>query len=57
MLPAPDVAAMKQLEGEAERLGALIQYRHQGFLPNKRQQLMAGFAIIEGAQFLRHLVS
>lgn len=57
MPAAPDAAKIIQLQRVAEPLGSLIQYSHQGFLPNKRQQLMAGFAIIEGGQFIRRLVS
>lgn len=51
--PADDVA---RLIRRADVLGKLLQYRHQGFLANARQQRMAGLAIIELAQALRHLV-
>lgn len=54
--PAPDPAAVALLRRRAEELGVKIQYSHQGFLQNKRQQLMAGFAIIEASQFLADLV-
>ena len=36
--------------------GKLLQYRHQGFLPNKRQQLSGGLAALELAQTLRDVV-
>ncbi|BDA45969.1 probable UDP-N-acetylglucosamine-peptide N-acetylglucosam at N-terminal half [Coccomyxa sp. Obi] len=52
--PADDVA---RLIRHADALGKLLQYRHQGFLANARQQRMAGLAIIELAQTLRHLVA
>ena len=37
-------------------VGKLLQYRHQGFLPNKRQQLSGGLAALELAQTLRNMV-
>lgn len=40
----------------ADAIGAVLVYRHQGFLPNKRQLRMGGLAVLEMAQTLRHLV-
>lgn len=54
--PPPDKRQAVLLRDTARELGALIQYSCQGFLPNKRQQLMAGFAVIEAAQALRRQV-
>ena len=44
---------MVQLLTAADAIGAQVQYRHQGFLPNKRQRRMAGLAAIEYAQLLQ----
>ena len=52
----PDREALRGLIRTADGLGALLQYRQQGFLPNKRQQRMAGLAAIEFAQAVRNLV-
>lgn len=53
----PDAAAdMAHLNRMADALGRLLQYRHQGFLPNRRQQHSAGLAAIEMAQAVQHLV-
>ncbi len=49
---APAPAVVKKLIAAADALGAQVQYRHQGFLPNQRQRRMAGFAAIEYAQML-----
>ena len=54
--PVPP-ALLAPLLAAADSLGRLVQYRHQGFLPNARQQRMAGLAAIELAQALRRLVS
>lgn len=57
--PAPPGPAPRDVESlirRADALGKLLQYRHQGFLANARQQRMAGLAVIELAQALRHLV-
>ena len=40
----------------ADDIGKLLQYRQQGFLPNMRQQRMAGLAVVELAQAVRELV-
>ncbi len=50
--PAPAPSVVKALITAADALGAQVQYRHQGFLPNRRQRRMAGFAAIEYAQML-----
>ena len=47
---------MQQLVEAADAIGAVLVYRHQGFLPNKRQLRMGGLAAIEMAQSFRHLV-
>ena len=47
---------VQQLVDAADAVGAVIVYRHQGFLPNKRQLRMGGLAALEMAQTLRHLV-
>lgn len=52
----PDWDALRGLIRTADSIGALLQYRQQGFLPNKRQQRMAGLAAIEFAQAVRELV-
>lgn len=44
------------LRAEADGLGLLLQYGHQGFLHNKRQQRMGGLAILELAQVMAHVV-
>ena len=41
----------------ADAVGDLLLYRHQGFLPNKRQLRSGGLAAIELAQVLRAVVS
>ena len=48
---------VRQLVEGADAIGAVLVYRHQGFLPNKRQLRMGGLATLEMAQTLRHLVS
>ena len=55
--PGPDRDALRGLIRTADSTGALLQYRQQGFLPNRRQQRMAGLAAIEFAQAVRNLVS
>lgn len=52
----PEAADVALLTRHADAIGKLLQYRHQGFLPNARQQRMAGLAVIEMAQSLQHLV-
>lgn len=47
---------VQQLVEAADSLGAVLVYRHQGFLPNKRQLRMGGLAVLEMTQTLRHLV-
>lgn len=47
---------VQQLVDAADAVGAVIVYRHQGFLPNKRQLRMGGLAALEMAQTLRRLV-
>lgn len=49
-------AQVKQLVEAADAVGAVLVYRHQGFLPNTRQLRMGGLAALEMAQTLRHLV-
>ena len=53
----PDQDALRRIIRTADEIGRLLQYRQQGFLPNARQQRMAGLAVIELAQAVRHLVS
>ena len=53
----PDPSQVETLVKKAAELGELVQNRHQGFLPNKRQQLMSGLAAIEFAQTFLDLVS
>lgn len=48
---------VQQLVDGADAIGAVLVYRHQGFLPNKRQLRMGGLATLEMAQTLRHLVT
>ena len=48
---------VKRLVDGADAIGAVLVYRHQGFLPNKRQLRMGGLAALEMAQTLRQLVS
>ena len=50
--PPPAAESVAALTFAADALGAQVQYHHQGFLPNKRQRRMAGFAAIEYAQLL-----
>lgn len=47
---------MARLCAFGHSVGKLLQYRHQGFLPNKRQQLSGGLAALELAQTLRNVV-
>ena len=47
---------VRQLVDGADAIGTVLVYRHQGFLPNKRQLRMGGLATLEMAQTLRHLV-
>ena len=54
--PRPPAAVLARLTGPGDAVGALLQYRHQGFMANRRQQRMGGLAAIELAQALRHLV-
>ena len=54
--PRPPAAVLERLTGPGDAVGALLQYRHQGFMANRRQQRMGGLAAIELAQALRHLV-
>ncbi len=49
--------SMRSLIRTADSLGKLLQYTQQGFLPNVRQQRMAGLAVIELAQAVRTVVS
>ena len=46
----PNTTALTALLEVAENIGNLLQYSHQGFLSNVRQQRAAGFAAIELAQ-------
>ncbi|KAL3145349.1 hypothetical protein ABBQ38_001606 [Trebouxia sp. C0009 RCD-2024] len=52
-----DQKQVRQLVDGADAIGAVLVYRHQGFLPNKRQLRMGGLATLEMAQTLRHLVA
>lgn len=54
-LPNPEETI--RLLDAADRMGALLQNRHQGFLRNKRQHRMGGLAAIELAQAVQHLVN
>ncbi len=54
--PRASLEKLKPLLNFADATGRLVQYSHQGFLPNKRQQRMAGLAATELAQTLLHLV-
>lgn len=54
--PRPDAAAVASLCKAADAIGTRMQYSHQGFLPNARQQRAGGLAAIELAQTLRQLV-
>ena len=54
--PPPSPALVVELIRAADALGRLLQYNHQGFLANVRQQRMGGLAAIELAQTVRHLV-
>ncbi|PSC68513.1 suppressor of RPS4-RLD 1-like isoform X1 [Micractinium conductrix] len=53
--PPPPRAALLPLLQAADAVGQLVQYSHQGFLPNRRQQRMAGLAALEFAQALHQL--
>lgn len=55
--PSLDMEGTRSLIRTADSLGKLLQYRQQGFLPNARQQRMAGLAVIELAQAVRAVVS
>ena len=58
-LPRPDYwpgLQVARLCAFGHSVGKLLQYRHQGFLPNKRQQLSGGLAALELAQTLRNVV-
>ena len=55
--PRPDPEAEVKLVEAADALGALLLYRHQGFVSNCRQQRAGGLGAIELAQTLRALVS
>ncbi|KAK9842872.1 hypothetical protein WJX74_003734 [Apatococcus lobatus] len=55
--PQPEVAAVAWLCKAADAIGTRMQYSHQGFLPNVRQQRAGGLAAIELAQTLRKLIS
>lgn len=55
--PAPSPADMAALLQAADALGAQVQYRHQGFLVNRRQQRMAGLAALEFAQMLARVAA
>jgi len=52
----PPPAEVAALVGAADPLGRLIQYRHQGFLPNARQLRAAGLAALELAQTVSRAV-
>ena len=54
--PLPDEGATTRLIAAADRMGRLLQNRHQGFLPNKRQHRMGGLAAIELAQAVQEVV-
>lgn len=45
----------KRLLKISDTIGKLIQYQHDGFMPNSRQQRAAGLACIECAQFLMNI--
>lgn len=55
--PLPDQNQVEILMEVVEKIGLLVQNRQTGFLPNKRQQHMAGFAAIEFAQTFLQVVS
>ncbi|EFN60188.1 hypothetical protein CHLNCDRAFT_133703 [Chlorella variabilis] len=55
--PPPPAEQLGLLLEAADAVGKLVQYSHQGFLPNKRQQRMAGLAAIEFAQALQQLAA
>jgi hypothetical protein len=55
--PPPPAADVTALLGAADPLGRLIQYRHQGFLPNVRQQRAGGLAALELAQQMEQVVA
>lgn len=50
--PPPTPEHLHRLVSIADSIGTLVQYNHQGFLPNRRQRRMAGLAAIEFAQHL-----
>ena len=52
----PDLAQEASLTAAADATGALLLYRHQGFVTNSRQQRAGGLAALELAQLLRRLV-
>ena len=54
--PLPDVPSTSRLVAAADQMGRLLQNRHQGFLPNRRQHRMGGLAAIELAQAVQKLV-
>ena len=51
-MPMPPDAALQPLLTLADHLGRLLQYTHQGFMSNQRQQRAAGLAAVELAQRL-----
>ena len=53
----PPLDTLRPLLAAADAVGALVQYRHQGFLPNRRHHRMAGLAAIEFGQTLAALAS
>ena len=55
--PAPAPEELAPLTAAADVIGAQLQNRHQGFLPNRRQQRAAGYAAIELAQALQALLA
>lgn len=55
-VPPADPQKVARLCAFGHSVGKLLQYRHQGFLPNKRQQLSGGLAALEMAQTLRNVV-
>eukprot|EP00891_Asterochloris_glomerata_P001301 jgi/Astpho2/1301/fgenesh1_pg.00024_%23_11_t len=55
-VPPADPQKVARLCAFGHSVGKLLQYRHQGFLPNKRQQLSGGLAALELAQTLRNVV-
>lgn len=55
--PRHELPKLKSLTNVADVLGTLLQYSHQGFLPNVRQQRAAGYAAIELAQAVTALLA